>query len=48
MNPTKQQKKILKAQQKAEACESREDAKKILEKYEKAQIKLLAAHILQD
>ena len=44
----KQEKKLLKYQDKAEDCTSREEAQTILRKHEKARAKLLVKRIIND
>ena len=44
MNPEKQHKKLLNLQEKAQTVTKREEVKKILKKYKKAETKLEAAN----
>ena len=44
----KNEKKLLKYQDKAEACTSREEAQKILRKHDKARAKVLVKRIIED
>ena len=44
----KQEKKLLKYQDKADECTSREEAQTILRKHEKARAKLLVKRIIND
>lgn len=45
---TKDEKKLIKYQDKAEMCTSREEAQKILRKHNKARAKVLVRRIIED
>ena len=47
MNLDKQQKKMTKYLSKAEECTSREEAQSIINKYEKARVKVFASRLIE-